>query len=227
MNDELAVVPIAWLKAAAALFAALVFGAFLLGYTVAPAPKPMPAPVAARLVEHRVRTVVDTARVRQLEADVARLGRLNASQIAVTKMTEDFAKHERQRGDTLQALAIAALTDVERAKRWKEAHDARKRETDSLWSVTAQQAVTIARKDTQLVKKDSAFNVQRARAERADARLAEIEPLATGDDGCRIVRYLHCPTRTQALLGGAVLSATAIYVVPRLLEALVRPGAEK
>lgn len=189
-----------------------------IGWSVAPSPKPMPAKVQARLVEHRVLTVIDSQRVKRLETENARLAGQVSAQIAVTKQTENFAVKERKRGDTLQAVAIAAQTAADSALAWQAAHDSRKLEADSLRVAGQRHDSTIALQDMQLVKKDSIISTQTARAQRADARIAELEPLATGDDGCRIAKFFKCPTRKQVAIVAVVTGGALGYAVAKKKE---------
>jgi hypothetical protein len=207
MND-VALVPVSWIRTIAFAAALAIAGVFFLGRCTAPAARPLPARVAARIVEHQVRTVIDSARVQQLEATIARL-RDTASRVAEAGL----AAHRR--ADELQAAAIAAMTLADSARLWRMTALERQREADSAWRV-------VALRDAEIMQTDSILDVETARADRADALLAEVVPLATGDDGCRILWVFGCPSRKAVAIGSAIAGAGAVYVGRKIVRGEIR-----
>lgn len=187
--------------------------AAIAGRCTASPPAGLPAKTQARLIEHRIQTVIDSQRVQQLEAENARLARRAAAQVEMTRQTEAFATAERRRGDTLQAIAIAAQTSAERAGAWQAAHDSRKLEADSLRVVAVMKDSTLAVRDSQLVKKDSIISTETARAVRADARIADLRQFAAAaGDRCRILRVLGCPSRKAVAIGSVIAGGALVYI---------------
>lgn len=182
-------------------------------YSFAPKERTLPAPVAARLVEHRVLNVIDSQRVKQLEAENARLSKQNRAIRDTAGMVAKAGLDAHRRADALQAAAIAAQTLADSALLWRQAHDERKTEADSAWRVVALDSAALARADTTAANSERKFDVEHARANRADDRIAELEPLAARADNCHVLglptRLVRCPSRKQAAVAGGVAGVLA------------------
>lgn len=158
----------------------------------------------AEKVRYEVLKVVDSARVRELEAEVARLGERGLKLTFRAQASDSVAAMERARAESLKALAI-----VEPAA-WEETANAAMRSADAAISASHQKDSIIAVRDTQMVAKDSIVWSEVARRSRAEARVAQLEPLALKADDCKIVKFINCPTRKQAFVAGGVVTLSAL-----------------
>lgn len=205
MND-VALVPISWIRTVALAFALAIVGVFFLGRYTAPTPKPMPAKVQARLVEHKVQTVIDSQRVKQLEGEVDRLEKKVDRQTVRAARADSDAVDQWRIADSLKQIAIREPT------KWEEVANAALRSAAAALEASQRKDSIIAVRDTQLVRKDEIISTTKARADRADARIAELVPLASGDDGCRILWVFGCPSRKETAVIAAVATTGAILV---------------
>lgn len=144
-----------WLAAALLV---LVANAWLATTCAGPRPdNVLPKPVRELIVAHETLTVKDNAAIDAAKRRAAVAERKAASAQAI-------ADAARQRADS---LAAAASAQGDTSVLWKQAHDARKEEADSLRGV-------IVQKDEQIIAKDTAIaRSERARA-RADSALAKL-----------------------------------------------------
>lgn len=193
---------------------ALIIGAAV-GYSVAPAPKQMPAAVAETLVVHRIERSVDSARVKQLETENARLKVKAQGAFDTAAMVAEAGLRQGRRADALQALAIAAQTVADSARLWRQTALARKAEADSAWIANKLLTVTVETQASELAGKDAIISTTKARAERAEKDVARLIPLATGDDGCRVLWRMKCPTRTQSAIAGTLIGVAGILAASR------------
>lgn len=186
---------------------------FAIASSFDPEPDGLPAPVAARLVEHRVLSVVDSQTVKRQQLEIDRLKKANIRLNGLVRAVDSAGMLAHFRADTLQAIAIAALTAADSARAWELAHANRKVEAEQAWASSALKDTIIAGKDSQLVRKDSVFSAEKARRIRADSLVAKLEPLAARR--CRILLGIPCPTRGQAYAGGVITALAAVLFVSR------------
>lgn len=214
--SDVALIPIVWIRTVAFAAALIIVGVFCLGRCSKPTPPGLPTKVQAHLVEHEIRTIIDSQRVQALEATVAQLQAKAHDEKEMREGTQAFAQRERDRGDSLEAAARIATTAADSAEAWHRAHDARKREADSLRVAGHLADSIITQQSGQLVAKDAIISVEKARAARADSSIAELLPLAMrAGDECKILWVLNCPSRKVVAATAAAVTAGGIYVAKK------------
>lgn len=210
--SEIVPVPLLWIRTIAFAFALIVVSVFFLGRCSANSDA-LPPAIQADVDRHGRTTAADSARRLELERENARLKAQRDAQIRIARATDSAAMKQRRRADTLQAVALAALTEAEEAKAWHAAHDARKLEADSAEAASAAKDVVIEADSAMLATKDTIIAVEHRGRLQGDSIIAELLPLAQHRDQCSILfGIIKCPTRKQAFVGG-VLAGVATYAI--------------
>jgi hypothetical protein len=166
-------------------------------------------------IEYRVRTIFDSARVQQLEAENLRLARVAASQIGRAKKSDSLASEFRETADSLATAAYRAAKVEERAQLWEASAHTFRDEADAATMASLAKDSALVVRDTQIMKRDTIISTITARAARAESRVAALEPLAAKADDCKIVGFISCPTRKQSFVAGGLLSIGALLAARR------------
>jgi hypothetical protein len=185
---------------------------------VGPRKVPPPLKDEAR-IQYRVQMVIDSARVRELEAENLRLARVAASEIGRAKKSDSIAADARDAADSIASAAYRASKTADKAQLWEEAAHTYRQSADAAVMASKTKDSALVVRDSQIVRKDSVISAEHARRTRAERRVTELEPLAMRADDCKIARFVNCPTRKQAFVAGAVVATTAIVLAR---EALAR-----
>lgn len=190
------------------------------------APKKLPKAMQedAR-VEYRVQMVVDSARVKELEAENLRLARTAATQIGRARKADSIAAEFRAAADSIKADAYRAPKVEQKAQLWEEAAHTYQLEADASRMASKTKDSTLAVRDSQIITKDGIISTTAARAARAESRVAELEPLALRADDCKIVWFVNCPSRKQAFVAGVATATVAAVVVLAARQAHPRSDA--
>jgi hypothetical protein len=158
-----------------------------------------------------------------LRAVALRLARQRDAALARATVLVGIAQSEGARADSLALLAgrsdSSLATGAAPDSLWHRAYDARTVERDSLLVVIDSGRAIIAR-FTDIHRVDS------ARASEADRRVAALASLnvemgkeyasANRCDLIRVIRWaIPCPTRKEAVVGGAIIGATAVAYFKR------------
>lgn len=207
--SDIALVPISWIRTVAFAAALALVGVFFFGRCSTPVP---PAMRDEARIQYRVQIVVDSTRVQQLAAENLRLARVAASQIGRARKSDSIAADAREAADSIATAAYRAVKTDAKAQLWEEAAHTYRQSADAATMASKTKDSTLAVRDSQIIRKDSVISTEQARRARAEHRVAELEPLATGDAGCRILWLLHCPSRKTALIGGALVGAGAAAI---------------
>src|SRR4051794_24006674 len=104
MND-VTLVPLSWIRAAAAGFAALIFAAFMFGRCSNPGLMPLPPRTQALADRHAAASTADTVNVHRLERVAAELSKHAARDSIARVRAETSARVSSARADSLAAQA--------------------------------------------------------------------------------------------------------------------------
>lgn len=173
--NEIALVPIAWIRTAAAAFAVLAFALALAIFArCAPAGPTLPPAVQVAMTAHEVASAVDTATVNRLEREKAAAKQRELAAARARQVAEDSARARGHRADSLEAVARSAATAADSATAWERAYYVRAGEVEDL-----QLALTDSKEETSLVRMqlasaDSIAATWRVRAFRADTVIAKL-----------------------------------------------------
>lgn len=181
--------------------------------SMGPKPKPLSEGEVKARIEYRVQIVVDSARVKQLEAENLRLARVAASQVGRAKKSDSLATEFREAADSVSTAAYRAFKDQEKAQLWQEAAHTYRLAADAATMASKTKDSTLAVRDSQIMRKDEVISTEQARSARAEQRVAYLEPLAAKADDCKIARFINCPTRRQSFLAGGAVAGTLVAVV--------------
>jgi hypothetical protein len=192
------------------------------GYCTRPDPAPLPAKTQARVTRHAIQSAADSNEIKRLAGERDRAAEALAAQIAITKQTEVVAQQYQRAADTLQKVAIVALTAADSARAWHAAYDARTHEAEQLRLENTQKDSSLAIARLQATVADSASLIWAGHAARSDTLIAELLPLAQQRDRCKILWVVNCPSRKAVAIGGAVLGAAAVVVGEKALKGGIR-----
>jgi hypothetical protein len=180
--------------------------------SLGPKPKPLSDGEVKRVVEYRVQIVVDSVRVRELEGENRRLARIAASQIGRAKKSDSLAAELTETADSLLSDAYRASFAIEKARAWQEAALTYRSAATAATMASKTKDSTLVVRDSQIMAKSEIVSTEQARRARAEARVAELEPLAMRADDCKIARFINCPSRKQAFVAGGVLTLSAVAI---------------
>jgi hypothetical protein len=202
---DVALVPISWIRTAAAAAALAIAGVFFLGRYSAPAPKGLPAPVQAAVIRHEVESVRDTARERQLQAERDRSRQRELEAAAARRMSDSNAAANGKRADSLAAIARAAQTSADSAVAWQSAYEIRTVEAHDLEASRDSAIAETREAKLQLAAADSIAVTWRTHALRGDSLIVQLVPIAQrAGEACRIARFIPCPSRKQTAIVAVV-----------------------
>lgn len=177
----------------------------------APRVDPLPAPLALAVDRHRWEREALNAQVTAAwrEARAAQARR----DTAITEATRLRSSADRagRRADALAARAAIATTATDSAEHYRAAYEARTAERDTLLVVidSLRSGVTLAEAEAGVL--GTALVATEAHGQRADSLIEAVVAVTTKAD-CTVpgtFGRVRCPTRTQALVAGAVLAAVA------------------
>lgn len=174
------------------------------GRCTAPDPAPLPAKVQARIVEHRVQTVIDSTEIRRLrrERDQAQLEL--QEQLSISVRAEVSARRSRITADSLRKAVDTATSAADSSRAWHAAYDARALEADSLRSANAGLHVSLVTSQREATVADSIAQRWAGHAARSDTLIAVLLPLAERRNDCRILGLVKCPSRKQTAIAAVV-----------------------
>lgn len=190
------------------------------GRCSAPDPAPLPAKVQARVVEHRVQTVIDSTEIRRLKIEQRALQAELDEQLSISVHAEASAMWARLKADSLRAAVDTATTAADSAHAWHAAYDARALEADSLRSANAGLHVSLVTLQREATVADSIAQRWAGHAARSDTLIAALLPLAERhDDRCSVFfDVIKCPTRKQAAIGALLAGGAIGYAVAKKKE---------
>jgi hypothetical protein len=209
----------------------IVIGALVLGATALAAfafcdrsdPTPIPAALEKKLDAHAIASAVDTAAVHRLEREAAAArDRQRADSVRAARF-EVIAITQRRRADSLALAASRAPTPSDSAAGYRAAYEARTHERDTLLVVVEAQRSEIANATARGDSLERAKERESSRANRADSVIAAaVAVVRASDPPCRFLKFFGCPSRTKVAIGGVVLGAAAVKVIPIVVHSLTR-----
>lgn len=212
--SDVALVPISWIRSAAFAVAALII-LVAFQFCRRPDPSGLPPGVQTSLVDHQVRSVVDTAEKSRLDrvahADSVR----EAEYRAEVRHARAAAQVASTRADSFAAIAASAQSAADSAEAWRQAYIDEKLAGDSLRAAAAHADVATEIADRRADTTRAAEAIETRRADRADKVITQLVPLAENREGCRIpgtFGLVACPSRTALVVGGAVAVVAGVVV---------------
>jgi hypothetical protein len=169
----------------------------------------LPPKVQEAVIRHEVQTVIDTAAVHRLERAAAAESLKAQREKAIARAAKASADSAGRRADSLLVVASLAKSDAEAAAGYRQAELERHRQVDSLQVALDGQTKATAAAEARADSIAAAKSIETTRANRADATLSQVIPVAEGKD-CRIARVITCPTRTQVAIGGILVGVVAL-----------------
>lgn len=189
-----------------------------IGRLTAPEPPALPPKVAVAVQHDVVASAVDSVEIKRQKQEATQLEAAQRVEAIARRRADSTAAVEKHRADSLADVAAKAETARDSAIAWQSAYLARSAEADSLEAAQVHSAAELALATKREATKDSTIEILTSATKRKDALIAQLLPLASQSDRCRILWVAKCPTRTQVFVGGAIIGAAGTLVATGKLK---------